>query len=68
MPRYEDATNPEACAYYRQDSSVKETIDKRINLDQSNDRIYVNLASKEKKLIIRDSERPKGNLQSKICQ
>ena len=48
MPRHGNAINPWACAYYRQDSSVKETIDKRINLGQSNDRIYVDLASKEK--------------------
>ena len=48
MPRHGNATNPEACAYYLQDSSVKETIDKRINLGQSKDRIYLDLASKEK--------------------
>ena len=44
MPRYGNATNPEA--YYLQDPSVKETIDKRINLGQSKDRIYLDLASK----------------------
>ena len=43
MPRHGNATNPAACAYYRQDSSVK-----RINLGQSNDRIYVDLISKER--------------------
>ena len=47
-PRHGNATNPGTCAYYRQDSSVNETILKRINLDQSNDRIYVDLASKGK--------------------
>ena len=48
MLRHGNATKPGACAYYPQDLSVKETIDKRTNLGQSNDRIYVDLASKEK--------------------
>ena len=52
MPRHGNATNPGACAYYHQDSSVKETIDKRTNLGQSNDRIYVDLASKEKNSLL----------------
>ena len=48
MPRHGNTTNPGASAYYRQDSSVKETIDKRIKLGQSNERIYVDLVSKER--------------------
>ena len=48
MLRHGNATNPGACVYYPEDLSVKETIDKRTNLGQSNDRIYVDLASKEK--------------------
>ena len=50
MPRHGNATNPGICAYYRQELSVKETIDKLINLGQSNDRIYVDLASKKNSL------------------
>ena len=48
MPWHGNATNPGVCAYYRRDSSVKETIDKHINLGQSNGRIYIDLATKEK--------------------
>ena len=60
MPRHGNATNPEACAYYLQDSSVKETIDKRINLGQSKTEFTLILPAK-KKIIIRDNGRPKGN-------
>ena len=59
MPRHGNATNPGTCAYYRQDSSVKETIDKCINLGQSNDRIYVDLASKEKNSLSETVRDPK---------
>ena len=59
MPRHGSETNPGACAYYRQDSSVKETIDKRTNLGQSNDRIYVDLASKEKNSLSETVRDPK---------
>ena len=50
MSRCGNTTNTGVCKYYRQDPSVKETIDKRIKLCQSNDRIYVDLPSKEKNL------------------
>ena len=56
MPRHGDTANPGACAFY-QDSSLKETIDKLNKLGQSNDRIYVDLASKDRNLlseIVRD--------------
>ena len=39
--RYGNAENPEACAYYGQDASAKETIDKRIKLGQLNDKIQI---------------------------
>ena len=58
MPRHGDTANPGACAFYLQDLSLKETIDKLITLCQSNDRIYVDLASKERNLlseIVRDT-------------
>ena len=58
MPRHGNATNPGASAYYRQDS-FKEIIDKRINLGQSNDRIYVDLASKEKNSLSETVRDPK---------
>ena len=59
MPRHRNTTNPGACAYYYQNSSVKETIDKRINLSQSNDRIYIDLASKEKNSLSMTVRTPK---------
>ena len=59
MPRHGNATNPGVCAYYRQDSSVKETIDKRSSLDQSDDRIYVDLASKNKNSVSETVRDPK---------
>ena len=58
MPRHGNATNPGASAYYRQDS-FKEIIDKRINLGQSNGRIYVDLASKEKNSLSETVRDPK---------
>ena len=39
--RYGNAANPGACAYYGQDASVKETIDKRIKLGQLNGKIPI---------------------------
>ena len=39
MLRHGKTTNPGACAYYGQEASVKETIDKRIKL--SNDKIQI---------------------------
>ena len=41
MLRHGKTTNPGACAYYGQDASVKETIDKRIKLGLSNDKIQI---------------------------
>ena len=41
MLRHGKTTNPGACAYYGQDTSVKETIDKRIKLGLSNDKIQI---------------------------
>ena len=59
MPRHGNTTNPGACTYYRQNSSVKKTIDKCINLGQSNDRIYIDLGSKEKNSLSKTVRMPK---------
>ena len=47
MPRHRNATSPDAPLYFRQDPLRKENIDKGIDLGDSNEKIYVDLARRE---------------------
>ena len=47
MPQHRNATSPDAPLYFRQDPLRKENIDKGIDLGDSNEKIYVDLARRE---------------------
>ena len=47
MPRHGSAVNSDAPPYYRQNQSVKTTIDEKLNQGWSTEKNYVNLTESE---------------------